>query len=195
MGNRPIVWARQDFLDAEIGALNASGLVELGLDPKAIILVRVRDAEGALRAGEQAAHCGSLGAVVIEPWGMPKILDFTASRRLSLASAKSGVPIFLHRAGASVSHSSAMTRWSVKSAPSNALEANAPGFPTFELNLLRHRGGTAGQTWCVEWNRDDKCFQPQQRPTAAPISRSVVPISSGRPGETGATIKPLRRAG
>ena len=194
-GLRPILWVRQDFLDTEAGGLNASGLAELGLDPRRIILVRTRDAEGALRAGEQAARCGSLGAVLIEPWGEPKILDFTASRRLSLASGKSGVPILLLRAAAAPSHSAAMTRWSVRAAQSQALEANAPGFPAFELTLLRHRGGTAGQTWCVEWNRDGKCFQSHQRSGAAPLSRPVVSIPPGRPAEMGAALQKFRRTG
>ena len=194
-GNRPILWVRQDFLDTETGGLNASGLAGLGLDPHRIVLVRTPDTEGALRAGEQAARCTALGAVVIETWGMPKILDFTVSRRLSLAAAKSGVPILLLRARASPSHSAAMTRWSVKACPSRALEANAPGFPAFELNLLRHRGGTAGQTWCVEWDRDRKCFQGQQRSDVAPLSRAVVSIPDDRPAKAGSTVQKFRRAG
>ena len=75
-GERPILWVRQDFLDTETGALNASGLAGLGIDPARFILVRARDAEGVLRAGEQAARCAALGAVVIQPWGEPKISQF-----------------------------------------------------------------------------------------------------------------------
>ena len=200
-GARPILWVRQDFLDAETGCLNAAGLAEFGLDPARIILVRARDAEGVLRAGEQAARCASLGVVVIEPCGSPKILDFTASRRLSLASAKSGVPILLHRATASPSHSAALTRWSVAAARSRALEANAPGFPAFELNLLRHRGGTAGQSWCVEWDRDRKSFQSQQRAGVAPLPCTVVSLSGDRSVAAGAArqefqkLQEFRRAG
>ncbi|MGL4396176.1 MAG: ImuA family protein [Hyphomicrobium sp.] len=180
-GRKPILVSQQDVLDAETGALNASGLAELGLDPSRIILVRTRDAEGVLRAGEQAARCTALGAVVIETWGEPKILNFTASRRLALAAAKSNVPIFLVRAAASPSQSAASTRWSVRSAPSRPLEANAPGFPAFDLTLLRHRGGMAGSHWCVEWNRDRKCFQERERGDVAPISRPMVSVPASRP--------------
>ena len=194
-GNRPILWVRQEFLDPETGGLNASGLAGLGLDPHRIVLVRTRDTEGALRAGEQAARCTALGAVVIETWGMPKILDFTVSRRLSLAAAKSGVPILLLRASASPSHSAAMTRWSVKACPSRALEGHAPGLPVFELTLLRHRGGTAGDRWCVEWNRDQQCFQDQQRTSATPLPRPMVAISAGRPAEARVPVQKFRTAG
>lgn len=192
---KPILWVRQDFLDIETGILNGSGFAELGLDPQRIILVRARDVEGVLRAGEQAARCAELGVVVMEPWGEPKILNFTASRRLSLASVKSGVPIVMLRAAAAHSQSAAATRWSVQSASSRALEANAPGFPAFELSLLRRRGGSAGHVWRVEWNRDQKCFQDRQRSGDAPLSRPVVPISRDRSAESGASIQGFRKAG
>jgi protein ImuA len=174
---KPLLWARQEFLEHETGRLNASGLVELGFDPGRIILVKARDAEGVLRAGEQAVRCAALGAVLMEPWGEPKTLDFTASRRLSLVSAKSGVPILMLRVSASPAQSAAATRWKVRSLPSRALEANAPGFPAFELNLLRQRGGMAGHVWRVEWNRDRKCFQDLRGRDVAPVSRPVVPVS------------------
>jgi protein ImuA len=194
-GGRPILVARPEFLDTETGWLNAPGLSELGLDPARLILVRTQDAEGALRAGEQAARCASLGAVLIEIWGAPKILNLTASRRLSLAAAKSGVPVIVLRLAASASQSAATTRWKVKALASRALAANAPGHPAFELNLLRHRGGGEGRAWCVEWNRDRKCFQEQQYASAAPLPRSVVSLPQHRPAETAARARELRRTG
>ncbi len=192
---RPILWARQDFLETETGAINASGLAELGVDIERFILIRARDAEGVLRAGEQAARCTALGAVVIQPWGEPKIVNFTASRRLSLAAAKSNVPIFMLRAAASPSQSAAATRWSVQSAPSRALDANAPGFPAFELTLLRHRGGMAGSHWYLEWSRDRKCFQERGRGDVAPISRPLVSVPNDRPAPSEAPHGAWRRTG
>jgi protein ImuA len=194
-GTRPVFWVRQDVFDVEAGGLSGSGLSELGLDPQRIVLVRARDAKGALRAAEQAVRCAALGAVVIEPWGEPKILDFKASRRLSLASTQSGVPIVLHRAAARPSHSAAMTRWSIEAAPSRALEANAPGFPAFVLTLLRQRGAAAGRTFHVEWDRDRKCLRSRQRSDAAALSRPVVSIPADRPAETGATSQKFLKAG
>lgn len=194
-GSRQILWVRQEFLDTEAGRLNASGLAELGLDPERIIVVKTRDTAGALRACEQAARCAALGAVVIEPWGDPKILDFTASRRLSLAAAKSSVPVLMLRVLASAGQSAAATRWSVQAAPSRALEADAPGYPAFELKLLRRRGGEAGRAWRVEWDRDRKCFQDLQRAGVAPLSRSLVSLSRDRPAAAGTAIAEFRRAG
>lgn len=111
----------------------------------------LQDAEGVLRAGEQAARCAALGAIVMATWGEAKILNFTTSRRLALAASKSNVPVFIPRAAAKPSQSAAATRWSVRSAPSRPLEATAPGCPAFDVTLLRHRGGMAGQSWRVEW--------------------------------------------
>lgn len=179
-GAKSILISQQDFLDGEAGAINADGLNEMGIDPPRVILVHTPNAEGALRAGEQAVRCTALGAVVIETWGEPKILGFTASRRLSLASAKSNVPIFIFRAAARPSQSAAATRWSVGAAPSRALEANAPGFPAFDLTLLRHRGGTAGHNWRVEWDRDQRRFRDRHPSNGAQISGDMVPVYRDR---------------
>jgi protein ImuA len=191
---QPILWVRQEFLDTETGNLHAPGLAGLGLDPKRVILVRAQNSEGLLRAGEQGVRCSALGAVLIEPWGEPKALDFTASRRLALASSKSGVPAFMLRICASPAQSAAATRWKVRSLPSRELAGNAPGFPAFELNLLRHRGGLQGHSWNVEWNRDQRCFKQRQSSRAAPLSRSVVSLSNHRSAATGARGQELLRA-
>jgi protein ImuA len=158
-GQRPILWVRQDVVDAETGRLHPPGLTELGLDPGRVLLVRARDAEGVLRAGSEAARCAALGAVLIEPWGEPRRLDLTASRRLSLAAEGSGTTTLLLRAAVSPQPSAARTRWQVAALPSRALEANAPGDPAFSLRLLRHRGGLGEREWRVEWSRDRQSFQ------------------------------------
>ncbi len=195
---RPIVWVRQNVAALEMGQINASGLVELGIDPGRVILVRARDCEGVLRAAEQSARCQGVGAVLIEPWGSPKILNLTASRRLSLACAHSGVSAVMLRVAASPSPSAAATRWQVRALPSRALEANAPGFAMFEVQLIRRRGGADGLTWCVEWDRDRQCFQEQQsqqhqQAWRAPIPRGVVRVPPDRSAQVGAHIQHLRR--
>ena len=88
---RPLVWVRQDFCDLEAGALSMQGLVELGLDPRCLVTVRVSDVESALRTTADALACDALGAVVLEVWGQAKQLDLVASRKLTLAAQASGV--------------------------------------------------------------------------------------------------------
>jgi len=212
-GMRPILWARQDVVDAETGRLHPPGLTELGLDPGRVLLVRARDAAGVLRAGSEAARCPALGAVLIEPWGEPRCLDLTASRRLSLAAEGSGATTLLLRAAVSPPPSAARTRWLVSALPSRALEANAPGDPAFSIRLLRHRSGVAEGEWRVEWSRDRQSFQEyavrdhgvgaaggqddrrKVGPDAAPLSRTLVPFPADRPAAAGGEEPGIRRAG
>jgi protein ImuA len=218
-GLRPILWVRQDVVDAETGRLHPPGLTELGLDPGRVLLVRARDAQGVLRAGCEAARCPALGAVLIEPWGAPRRLDLTASRRLALAAEGSGATTLLLRAAVAPQPSAASTRWQVAALPSRALEANAPGAPAFSLRLLRHRGGLGEYEWCVEWSRDRQSFQesdvresdvrhrqaaagrdettlqPRASPDATPLSRPVVPFPADRPAAAGGPGPGIRRTG
>ncbi len=189
---RPILWVRQDFADSEAGVVHPPGLAELGLDPGRLLLVRTRDAAQLLRAGGEAVRCAALGAVLLQPWGEPKALNLTATRRLSLAAEGSGVTALLLRAPARPAASAAATRWRVHALPSQALEADAPGRPAFAIRLLRHRGGIAEQEWQVEWDRDRGCFQPRLPRGAAALSRPVVALPGDRPVAPAAG---LRRAG
>jgi len=192
-GARPVLWVRQEFLTREAGAPHAPGLVEFGLDPSHLTFVRVRDAQAALQAGLEGARFASLGAVMIELWGEAKALDLTASRRLALAAKASGTLVLLARIAAPPRASAAETRWRVRSAPSRALAANAPGGPAFSLSLLRHRGGFASGEWHLEWNRDQGCFEERvaaaaiaNRPRSiAPLPVDMVSVSFDRPGGTG----------
>jgi protein ImuA len=180
--DKPIVWIRQDCVGLEMGEIYPPGLAELGLAPERLILVRARDGPSVLRAGEEAARCAPLGAVLIEPWGNPKTLDLVATRRLSLAAGRSGLPVFMIRAGGIPNPSAAVTRWSIASAPSRALEANAPGSPCFVAELLKDRSGPGRRTWTVEWNRDDLAFTLADERTA--VSRHLATATAGRPDHT-----------
>jgi protein ImuA len=191
----PLAWVRQDAVDDETGRLHAPGLVEFGLHPDRLILIQVPDAAGVLRAGAEALRCGALGAVLLEAWGEPRLLDLTATRRLALAAGQTGVTPFLIRIAARPRPSAATTRWSVQAGASFALEANAPGFPVFKASLLRHRAGLAPRTWLVEWDRDRCAFSD-----AAPLSRRVAAAPPGgsvpaKPAILGGEGGSLRRAG
>lgn len=185
-GKKPVVWVRQDFVSVEAGEVYAPGIAELGLSPDRLILVKARDGPAVLRAGEEAVRCPPLGAVIVEPWGAPKALDLAASRRLALAAGQSGVSLFLVRAGAKPAPSAAATRWSVRPSLSRALEADAPGHPSWRLSLMRDRAGGAGRTWTVEWNRDDGVFSlpsrrkhSQQGELQPKVARALVSLPAG----------------
>lgn len=182
-GAKPILWVRHDALDGLTGRLHASGLADLGVDPYQVILVRAPDIAATLRSGAAGARCAALGAVMIEPWGESRLIDLTASRRLSLAARASGVPVILLRIGASPSPSAAATRWSIAAAPSRQLPGEAPGVPTYAATLQRQRGGPGGD-WILEWNHDRLAFTEYPIAVAAtppPLSGGLVPLAADRP--------------
>jgi protein ImuA len=156
---KTVLWIVQDFSALEHGALAATGLVELGIDPSRVLMLRVAHAEDALRAASDALTCAALGAVVIEIVGTPKVLDLTASRRLTLAAAENGVTALLLRFGTEPDASSAETRWLVRAAPSRADDLHW-GRPAYECELVRNRQGSTGR-WVMEWSSDDGIFREQ----------------------------------
>ena len=171
----PILWLKSDVAERRAGHLHAPGLVELGGDPDVLVLGLAPDAKALLKGAADAARCAGLGALVVECWGKCPSLDLTASRRLSLAAEQSGVTLLMLRLEAEPVPSAADTRWAVSAAPSQALEANAPGPPQLEIELLRRRAGPSGMRWRLEWDRDRLFFREPALPGA------VVPLPSRRP--------------
>ena len=187
-GARPILWLRTEAAERQGGRLHGPGLIAMGLDPADLVVVVVGDDSALLRAAADGARCPGLGTVIAEGWGAMRGLDLTASRRLMLAAEASGVLMLVLRVGGQVVPSAAATRWSVASAPSRALAAEAPGAPAYDLELLRRRGGPAGARWRVEWNRDTQSFDP------APLSGARLPLVADR-AVAGPAPAPIRGAG
>ena len=158
-GALPLLWLRTEACERSQGRLHATGLIELGLAADSLVLGVVADDAALLRAAADAGRCAGLGTVLVESVGRAPGFDLTATRRLMLAAEVSGVTILSLRIGATPMPSAAATRWGVTSVPSVALEADAPGFPAFDVECLRRRGGPAGQRWRVEWDRDAKSFR------------------------------------
>lgn len=179
-----VVWLRERLAEARGGCLHAPGLADLGLDPGRVILGVLDDPLALLRVANDVVRCGEVDVAVIELWRRPRALDLTASRRLAVAAGQSGVTALMLRAEAEPVPSAAQTRWSVASAAAVPLEANAPGFPTLDVELLRQRGGPAGLSWRVEWDRDQGLFREPA------LSGPVVPLSERGPLAAGE-----RRAG
>ena len=155
------------------------GLAALGIDPSRLLIVVAPDEMALLRAGLEAARCPGLSALIVESWGKLAAYDLTASRRLVLAAERSGLPVIVLRLDASPRASAAHSRWLIRNLPSLPHAANAPGQPTIAIELLRQRGGPAGQIWQREWNDADKAFR--DRP--APLSGAVVPFPALRTGD------------
>lgn len=174
-----VLWLR---MRRAAGLLQANGWSDLGGGAGQGLVGTVPDAMALLRAAVEGLRCAALGAVIVEGWGPLRELDLTASRRFALAAERSGVPLFLLRIEATPVPSAAQTRWQVASAPSRALPGHAPGWPSFDIALLRQRSGRSGLDWRVEWDRDQGQFRE------APLSGAVVPVPVRRPAADGAVV-------
>ena len=136
-----------------------------------VIHVLAQKPQDMLFALEEGLRCRDLACVIGELAGNPKALDFTASRRLSLAAEKHGVPLWLVRLDAARDLSSARLRWDVQSAPSPAAQWNpeAPGAPSWQAELFRARSHAPGR-WIM---RDDGTGLVASRPHSREEQRSA----------------------
>jgi protein ImuA len=139
---RPLLWVQDRMAILEGGRIHPPGLRSQNL-----VHVEARDARDALWAMEEGVRCSALSAVIGELWGDPKVLDFTATRRLAVASERSSTPCWLIRLGGTPNLSGARMRWRIASAPSlvSSLDPRAPGTPAWDADLFRARGPPPGR--------------------------------------------------
>ena len=130
-----------------------------------LIHVAAESPEDALFALEEGLRCRQLAFVIGEIAGNPKALSLTASRRLSLAAEKHGVPLWLVRIGAARDLGSARLRWEARSAPSLVprWDPHAPGVPAWEAQLFRAHAYRPGH-WIL---RDDARLVAEPAPLFA----------------------------
>jgi protein ImuA len=174
---RPLFWVRPDYEAMEYGALSPGGLLELGGDPRRLVMVRTHGPLDALSAASDILACPHVGALLLEMEGEPKCLDLVTSRRLVLAAEQSGVTVVMLRCGAVPEPSAALTRWQVASAASSPLDDDW-GNPVFDARLVRHRAGGLGR-FLLTWNPEHGCFDTAYpgAVAAAPADRQAYPQS------------------
>lgn len=139
----------------KLGMPYGPGLVSFGFDPEALILVRPANMAELLWAVEEAIACRAVAAVVADIGGHSKLLDFTASRRLSMRAASTGGSIFMLRYGEDREASAAHLRWCLSPAPSaqRRYDAKAPGPLRWRAQL--ERGTLIKQTeWLLGWTEN-----------------------------------------
>lgn len=166
-----IFWISGDKERQTSGRLYPPGLAEIGGNPDNMLLVQASDLRDALRAAADSIRSKAAGAVILEAQGNAKLIDLTSTRRLALAAAETGVLALLVRGDAVPMPSAASTRWQVKSAPSLPLPGNAPGLATFDISLLRHRGGIAPFAARVTWDHATRSFH--DTPLSGGLSATV----------------------
>ena len=165
----------------EGGGLYGPGLWALGLDPGRLVLVTAREGGEALRIVDEAVRSGAVATVLAEAPRAARKLDLAATQRLNLYGRQTSTLALLitHDLDAT---SAAMTRWRVRSRPSQAPRAYL-GPPALELELVRNRLGPTGR-FTVEWSSDDEAFrlaQPADALRGTPLLPPVVPAPVHRP--------------
>ncbi len=155
-GSSAVLWVSLAARTRELGAVSLDGLAACGLAPDRWLEVCATKPREALWAVEEAIHSGAVERVVAEL----DTIDFTASRRLTLASAARGVPVVLLLGPACEGASAAEARWRVSalaSAP-NRFDPRAPGRPRWQAVLERARSApaAAGRCHTVEFDDDTR---------------------------------------
>ncbi|PPR10136.1 MAG: hypothetical protein CFH41_01870 [Alphaproteobacteria bacterium MarineAlpha11_Bin1] len=162
MENASILWCECPWM-LDSGAIYGPALLQFGIDPTRLILVRARRDNDALWAMEEGLRCGQVAAVIGE---LGKI-SLTASRRLQIAAEESGVTAFSLRSKTdNPSPSAATTRWRLDAVTHEknrhqvnnnndflytSLPSSGLGATRWRAELFRCRGGTSAN-WMMEWN-------------------------------------------
>ena len=114
--------------------------------------VETRTLAEALWAVEEAVVSGAVSLVIAEV----EAADFTATRRLTLASGRYGVPVILMMPQTCEGATAAATRWRIRPRPSapNRYDPQAPGNPRWRAVLERCRTApnATGASFDLEWN-------------------------------------------
>lgn len=185
----PVLWCEAGHSPFDMGRLYGPGLAAFGLDPARLVLVWPSRDNDCLWVMEEALRSHAFAAVVGEVEACSSSLDLTATRRLQLAAEAAETPVLLFtgyaRQGMGTA-SVAVSRWHVAAAPSAYVpyadeKERLPGFPRWNVSLVRSRGGQPGQ-WLLEWNsttRDFSAVEPAKkirRPAPYPDADVVTPF-------------------
>lgn len=145
----PVLWVQDRLSRSQSG-----GPCLAGLDGLSVLRVEANRPADVLWSMEEGLRTASLAGVLGEIWGDPAVLDFTATKRLSMRAQASGVPVWMMRRGCAPSLSAARNRWRVASLPSSLPlhDAKAPGAPAWQVELFRSRELPTGR-WVARYDR------------------------------------------
>lgn len=172
---RPAIFYLQLAKDALLfGLPYGPGLSWLGLDPRSLVIVRTADMADFLWAAEEVIACAAVAAVVADIKGEPKLLNFTASRRLSLRASAHRVTLFVLRYGQQRDTSASHLRWHMAPHRSgrNSHDNRGLGPPRWHLTLEKGRIAGSRNQWLLEWTKNGMATVPhgetgRSRPPAA----------------------------
>ncbi len=147
-----ILWVKQYKLTQEHGALLPSGTRTFQNTNSPCLHVKTSKRMDVLWTVEEGIKSGGVSLVI----GEVDEADFTATRRLKLASERYGVPVVLLMPHTREGISACETRWRISSKPSkpNPYDVKAPGFSCWQAKLERCRPAPArvGDVFDLEYD-------------------------------------------
>lgn len=166
-GGAPWLWVQDEVSQQKTGRPYLHGLpaaLQSGFH-----YICVKRCEDALFAMEEGLRCSEMACIIGELSGDPKAIDFTASRRLAVASETFGVPLYLIRNNGARNLSAARMRWAIASAPSsiNRWNRKAPGNPQWRADLFRSRLYRP-KNWMLSYEQDKLSIASDHLDMAAP---------------------------
>lgn len=179
-----VVWVSGRRAGLKHGRLFQSGLGGLRRMPPEMLHISARKTAEALWAVEEAVRSAAVSLVIAEI----ERVDFTASRRLALASSRYGVPAILLLPYTCEGSTAAAARWRVSPRPSapNRFDSRAPGHPRWRAVLERSRLAPhmAGHVFDLELN--DETLSLSVVSGLAADTSSAVPGAVPAEADTGA---------
>ncbi|MBD8066546.1 hypothetical protein IC608_13805 [Devosia sp. PTR5] len=154
---RPSIFYVQLAQDAQaLGLPYGPGLTWFGLDPASLTIVRTADMMEFLWATEEIISCRAVAAMVADIKGSPRLLNFTASRRLSMRASSNKVALFMLRYGSRQETSASHLRWRLSSQPGSKNPYDSKGLGAARWRLRLEKGRIAGQRteWLLEWTKN-----------------------------------------
>lgn len=176
-----LLWITQANTARDMGQVPEAALREAtGGNVRRLSLV-TRHASDALWAAEEAVVSGAVSHVIAEV----DHADFTATRRLTLASERYGVPVTLLLPHTCEGATAATTRWRIQPRPStpNRYDPRAPGYARWQAQLERCRPAPAlvGQLFDLEWNDETLSLGMVSGMVAGPPAPHEAPFHSDLP--------------
>lgn len=179
--HRPAILLIQLARDSQsVGILYAGGLTQFGIQPETVVLCRPETTVELLWAIEEAVACKAVAAVIADVGHEAKVLDFTATRRLSLRSSSGGSSVFLIRYGRDREATAARFRWRIEPVASGqvAFDPRAPGRPRWQVELEKGRLGSRRdpRNWTLDVTENGFVIaDPEKRAEPFPATGSPLP--------------------
>lgn len=175
---RPVIFYVQLADDAQnLGLPYGPGLAWFGLDPANLVIVRVADMTEFLWATEEVISCRAVAGIVADIRGTPRLLNFTASRRLTMRASSNKVSLFMLRYGHRRESSASHLRWRLTPHRSgrNPYDDRGIGAARWRLHLEKGRIASNQAEWLLEWTKNGLAVfsqpaNPWRIPTPVPGS-------------------------